>query len=318
MEIGSVKFWRHVIVGTIVGLIVVLFLIVVGLGIHSFRLSRHLKDLNQQVASADVSDTSSVEPDGDWSDSSTEPQAEPTDPISDADMPAYTELFPDLYADYVVKNDDNTQKVVYLTFDDGPSSEVTAQVLDNLDEAGVKATFFVTAQFGNKEFRAEMYREILNRGHTLAIHTYSHDYKTIYSSVEDYLKDMNEIYQEIYEATGYRVFLIRFPGGSVNSYNPDIYRELIAEVTRRGFTFCDWTISAEDAVGGNPSSGEIIDRLVEGCEKYNKSIVLCHDTDGQATTAQAIVDTVEILSSEGYSFKAIEPNIRPIHFHNIS
>lgn len=133
----------------------------------------------------------------------------------------------------------DVDNAVYLTFDDGPSAR-TDEILEILDKYGVKATFFVVG--ANEEGDLERMQKIVAAGHTLAIHSYSHDYKKIYASVEAYLEDFNQMFCQIYEATGVKPQIFRFPGGSVNSYNVGIHQQLIAEMTRRGFVYFDWNV----------------------------------------------------------------------------
>lgn len=317
--------------GIVACLMALLLLLTVFFGVQTFQLSRQVKALTQSADSSGVVGTEegSVEETDDSipmeaESSSPELQEEGTQPTetvvndaNDADYPEYTTLFPELSVEPTPKVADDQQSVVYLTFDDGPSESNTRKLMDILDEYNVKATFFVTGQFGTVESRAALFQEILKRGHGLGLHTFSHEASDIYQSVEAYLTDLNAIYQEVYEATGEKISLLRFPGGSINSYNGSNYQELVAEVTRRGFTYTDWNVSADDAIG-TPEVGEIIDQVVENCELYKKAIVLCHDTDQQTNTTNAISDIIEILSEEGYEFRAMDASVRPYHFGCVS
>ena len=221
--------------------------------------------------------------------------------------------YPGLYAQWEEKTDDNTQKIVYLTFDDGPS-ENTDRILEILDQCDVKAAFFVSAQFGTQEERAQRLRSILEHGHTLGLHTYSHDYEKIYASVDSFLSDLNRINEEVYAATGYQATLIRFPGGSENRYNGDIREELTAEIRRRGYTYHDWAVSCGDAEGLDLSADEVMRETADECEKRDKSVVLFHDTPTQDTTVEALVDLIDELREQGYEFRALDNTIRPFQF----
>ncbi len=120
-------------------------------------------------------------------------------------------------------------KTMYLTFDDGPYVENTARVLDVLKARGIKATFFLVGE--NVEKNPEMAKRIAEEGHTIGIHCYSHDYKTIYQSVDSYVQDFEKAYQVIKETTGVEAKFFRFPGGSVNAYNKKVCKEIAAEMT---------------------------------------------------------------------------------------
>lgn len=223
--------------------------------------------------------------------------------------------YPNLFAEPVEKTDDNTQKMVYLTFDDGPS-ENTEEILDILDEYNVKATFFVSGQFGTKEERAKRFKMILDAGHTIGLHSFTHSYQKIYASVDAFLSDMNDIYQEVYDATGYRASLLRFPGGSVNAYNQNIYQDLVKELDRRGLTYHDWAVSSGDAEGNNIPASTLIKNTVNGCLDRKKSVVLLHDTDAKDTTVEALPTIIKDLQDAGYELRALDDSIRPFQFAN--
>ncbi|MCC8075955.1 MAG: polysaccharide deacetylase [Clostridiales bacterium] len=341
MEIGSVKFWRHVIVGTVIGIIIVSTVLALVFGIRSVLLSHRLNQIiaENEALSAEVVEMTEAGTDADddapqdeepdkqddnEADKNSQentvetPEAEQTSTTSTAADAAetleYQSLFPNLVTEPVAKTDDNTQKIIYLTFDDGPSETVTQQILDVLEQYDAHATFFVTAQYGTKEHRSEMYQAILDAGNTIGLHSYSHSYKKIYSSVDSYLENLNKIWQEVYDATGYESALIRFPGGSVNSYNGEFYSELIAEVTRRGFTYHDWVVSSGDAEGDNIPASTISSAVIEACEDRTKSIVLLHDTDAKQTTLEALSTILKELTAQGYEFRALDASVRPYHF----
>jgi peptidoglycan/xylan/chitin deacetylase (PgdA/CDA1 family) len=225
--------------------------------------------------------------------------------------------YPGLYAHMEEKTDDNTKKIIYLTFDDGPS-ENTDKILDILDQCDVKAAFFVSAQYGTKEERAERLRSILDRGHTLALHSYTHNYEKIYASVDSFLDDLNRINEEVYAATGFQASLIRFPGGSSNPHNQSICEDLAAEVTRRGYTYHDWAVSCGDAEGKELSTKQVLDETVKECLKRKKSVVLFHDAPAQDTTVEALPGLIEKLRDEGYEFRQLDDSIRPFQFVKVN
>lgn len=249
---------------------------------------------------------------------SQEPAPEESTPVSQEPEPVNEhsdDPYPNLFAEPVDKTDDNTQKIVYLTFDDGPSAN-TEEILDILDEYNIKATFFVSGQFGTKEERAKRFNMILDAGHTIGLHSFTHNYKKIYASVDAFLSDMNDIYQEVYDATGYRASLLRFPGGSVNAYNQNIYQDLVKELDRRGLTYHDWAVSSGDAEGNNIPASTLIKNTVNGCTERKKSVVLLHDTDAKDTTVEALPTIIKDLQDAGYELRALDDSIRPFQFAN--
>lgn len=223
----------------------------------------------------------------------------------------YTDLFPELYAvpptEYTVK-----EKTIYLTFDDGPS-ENTVDILKILDKYNIKATFFMSG--GDDERTAELIRMVAEKGHKIGIHSKSHEYSEIYSSVDSYLEDLNNTYNCIYSACGVKPDIIRFPGGSINDYNRLIYNQLIAEVTRRGFVYYDWNVSGQDA-SNSATWTSIYRNILNGIDsnETQRAIILLHDGKGRETTVTTVEDIIIALIDKGYTFEALDNTVRPINF----
>lgn len=224
----------------------------------------------------------------------------------------YQTLYPEMKVDSVETFEEGNAKAVYLTFDDGPSSN-TEEILDALAEHSQKATFFVVGK--NIEGREEILQRIVDEGHTLGIHGYSHEYNEIYSSVEAFLEDFHEVYQAVYDACGVYPTVFRFPGGSVNAYNRNVYQPIIAEMIRRGFVYYDWNVSGGDATGQDLSSSEICENVVQGVLETEHPIVLLHDAADKDATAEAVGDIVEQLLDMGYYCDKLTPNIQPVTFN---
>lgn len=206
----------------------------------------------------------------------------------------------------------NTGKVAYLTFDDGPS-ENTVKILDILDKYDVKATFFVIYHRGMKS----RYQEIVNRGHTIALHSYTHTYSKIYKSEEDYFKDLNQIHDYVEDVTGVDSHIIRFPGGSSNTvsnkYNRGIMKKLKESVTEKGFVYHDWNVDSTDAKGKNRKASLLLQNVKSGVGKKKTIDVLMHDTGkSKVTTVEALPSIIEYLSDQGFSFEALTEETEPI------
>ena len=225
------------------------------------------------------------------------------------DIP-YQSMFPELMLE-PLKGYTQEDKV-YLTFDDGPS-ERTAEILDFLAKKEIKATFFVVGSNLKTERGKEILRRIADEGHTIGIHTESHQYRTIYASVEAYLKDFETAYNRVHEITGVKAEIFRFPGGSVNSYNGAVYQEIIAEMTRRGFSYYDWNVSSADATG-NVTAAAIEKNCLSGVRAHKRSIVLMHDSTPKKTTVQALPAIVDTLLEEGYAFAPLSRDVLPVAF----
>lgn len=224
---------------------------------------------------------------------------------------AYQSKYPEMKVENVPARAADDEKNVYLTFDDGPSSN-TATVLDALKAQGATATFFVIGK--NIAGHEALLKRMVQEGHSVAIHTFSHDYKGIYASVEAYLDDFNQVYTAVYDACGVYPTIFRFPGGSINGYNGGLYQQIIAEMTRRGFIYYDWSVSSEDATGKKLTSDAIIANVVSGTKASKHAIVLMHDAGDKTATANAVAGMVQQLKTAGYTCKALTNAVRPITF----
>lgn len=226
--------------------------------------------------------------------------------------PAYTALYPELYATSSCRETLDPDYTVYLTFDDGPSAR-TGEVLDILKENNIKATFFVTGQ--TSDLAQEMMKRIVAEGHTIGVHTYSHKYKKIYASVEAYLADFDRIYNWVHEITGVYPQIFRFPGGTVNSYNGEIYRELVAEMDRRGFVHYDWNAMCGDADGKDHTPEELA-RNSLAMVGAKRAIVLMHDSAVRQTTVACLPAVIAGYRNAGYVFAPLSPEVKAITFDN--
>lgn len=189
-------------------------------------------------------------------------------------------------------------KVIYLTFDDGPSN-YTNELLDILKKYNVKATFFVTNR-GSDQVIKRAYEE----GHSIGLHTYTHNYNTVYKSVEAYFNDLNKISDRVERITGIKSKLIRFPGGSSNTvskFNPGIMTTLTKEVELRGYKYFDWNVSAGDTVSKN--SNTIANNVIKSLRK-GSNVVLQHDTN--YSSVQAVEKIIEYGLSNGYVFAPLD------------
>lgn len=205
----------------------------------------------------------------------------------------------------------NNDKVIYLTFDDGPSNSITPYILDILNEENVKATFFVINH--SDELNYLIKREY-DEGHTVALHSYSHNYGEIYTSVDAYFYDLEAINNKVESIIGEKVNIIRFPGGSSNTvskFNPGIMTTLVSEVNNRGYIYFDWNVSSGDA-GGSLTKEDVYNSVINDLNDRN-NIILMHDFEGNNKTLDALRDIIRYAKNNGYSFDRITdatPKIR--------
>jgi len=203
-------------------------------------------------------------------------------------------------------------KKAYLTFDDGPSANTT-KILDILDQYNVKATFFVIYRSGYES----VYRDIVNRGHTIALHSYTHDYSKIYSSTTAYFNDLNKLSDYVENLTGVRSKIMRFPGGGSNtvsrSYCRGIMTTLTKEVQNRGYRYYDWNVDSGDASGNSVSSSRIISNIKNNCGSQKTAIILMHDAPSKSTTVTALPSIIEYLKSKNYQILPITEDTPQMH-----
>ena len=204
-----------------------------------------------------------------------------------------------------------TEKTAFLTFDDGPSAN-TPKLLKVLEEEDVKATFFVTAQS-----HSEYLKDIADAGHTLALHTYSHDYNKIYKSTDAYFSDLKKIQDLVFEKTGIRSTLLRFPGGSSNTVSRNskkgIMTLLTKEVEKQGYTYFDWNCDSGDASGNNIAPERLLENVKNSAGRQKCINILMHDTTSKATTIEALPSIIAYLRSKGYVFKPLSETSPAVH-----
>lgn len=223
----------------------------------------------------------------------------------------YQALYPDFYAPQTYSANSAPNKTAYLTFDDGPSGN-TDIILQTLQEENVKATFFVvgTDDAGNL---ARM-RRIVQEGHTIGMHSYSHSYKKIYASVEAFLKDMYQVFNLIKDTTGVTPTCFRFPGGSINSFNKAVYKDIKAEMIRRGFVPYDWNVSSGDASTTKYTPEQLTGYVLNGIGSKSRIIVLMHDSSSKENTAQAVRQIIIGIREKGFIFAPLDYQTKPILF----
>ncbi len=190
-------------------------------------------------------------------------------------------------------------KVVFLTFDDGPT-EHTQEILDILEHYEVQATFFVNTH----EDHEQMYREIARKGHLLANHTQSHNYK-LYDDTDAFVADVHALDDYLTKTSRgrYRKGMFRFPGGSLNANAP--CRKTILD---RGYNYVDWNVSSGDGFSDPVPVPQTIANVVDGVRQHNVSVVLCHG-ETKENTRKALPDILEILLKEGYSFYVMDSDL---------
>lgn len=206
-------------------------------------------------------------------------------------------------AEHILPDNAQGEKKVYLTFDDGPSRQ-TEKVLDILDRYQIKASFFVVSA-NLTESGTEALKRAAAAGHVIGMHSDTHDYKKIYTSVESLLKDYEKVYNMIKETTGLTPRLYRFPGGSYNSVGRQCILQAIPEMERRGFAYYDWNVTAEDAVG-HPTASSIKKNIFRELQRIESPVILMHDGSCNSLTVEVLPEIIDELVRRGYSFDTLD------------
>lgn len=196
---------------------------------------------------------------------------------------------------------DGVPGVIYLTFDDGPNDKYTEEILNILKEENVKATFFVTMKGSDALIKREF-----DEGHTVALHTASHQYNYVYSSVDNYFKDLNMVNERVKRITGKYSKIIRFPGGSSNTvskkYSPGIMTKLTSLVVEKGYHYFDWNISSGDAGDVKTPIG-VYNNVTRNLNKQRPNVILMHDIN--PNSVGALKNMIEYGKRNGYTFDKI-------------
>lgn len=219
-----------------------------------------------------------------------------------------------VYAPQGSTNVEPNGKIVYLSFDDGPGP-YTQQLLDILDKYNVKVTFFVTNQFSDYQY---LIGEAHRRGHTIAMHTYSHRFENIYASESAYYEDLNKIKAICEAQTGVSPTIVRFPGGTSNTNSANYCQGIMTALTQslpaNGYQYCDWNVDSNDA-GGARSASAVANNVISAIPNFQNSFVLQHDT--KQYSVEAVEEIICWGLANGYTFMPMDAN-SPMFHHPVN
>ena len=197
-----------------------------------------------------------------------------------------------------------TDKVAYLTFDDGPSRSITPAILDALMEEGIKATFFVVGRKGVDD----IYQRILDEGHEIGNHSYSHVYSKLYNAddIQPFIDDVESLHDFIQDGFGYTMVSFRFPGGAMGR-RAAIVEPRAVVLTVMGYRCYDWNVITGDADNRqwDKSAEALTANVLDNTRGRAKLIVLMHDSGDKATTLEALPYIIEGLRDQGYQFDVL-------------
>ena len=215
-----------------------------------------------------------------------------------SETPSLAEEFEADYSSVYISGAQNPEDIegtryVYLTFDDGPSSS-TGEILDILEQYDVKATFFVC---GKPDTRyTEIYKRIVDDGHTLGMHSYSHKYSELYASLDSFQEDFEKLRIFLYQTTGVWPEFYRFPGGSSNDVSQVEMSELVEYLDKQKVTFFDWNVSAGDDKAG-ATKDTVYANIVNNIPKFKHCVVLMHDAADKKYTVEALPEIIEAIQA---------------------
>ncbi|WPC43162.1 polysaccharide deacetylase family protein [Clostridium sp. JS66] len=200
------------------------------------------------------------------------------------------------------------EKVIYLTFDDGPSTNVTNKMLDILKQQNVKATFFVVGYKING--REDILKRMYSEGHSIGLHTYTHVYKKVYASDKDFINEMNETSMEIKKVLGIEPKIIRFPSGS----KKHLTKNLLEELHAKNYKIYDWNLCTSDGINYNIKPNKLYREATQKCINPNKIFLLMHCDANNKSTCDCLESVILYYKNLGYHFKPITPDTSEYYF----
>lgn len=209
----------------------------------------------------------------------------------------------------------NGEKIAYLSFDDGPSETVTPIILDILKKEEVQATFFVLgSNIDKSEKSKEILKRIVEEGHAIGNHTYSHKYNLLYPNkkidVEHFMSEIEQTNESLKKVLGdnFKTRGIRFPGGHMTwkQSDPDGMALLDKKLNAEGYHQVDWNVLPKDAEGAPKKAQQLVAEFKKTVKGREKAVILMHDTYGKEETAKALPEMIAYLKEHGYTFKIMK------------
>ncbi|MCL6447249.1 MAG: polysaccharide deacetylase [Armatimonadetes bacterium] len=217
-------------------------------------------------------------------------------------------------------------KYVYLTFDDGPNTFFTGQVLDILAKRHVKASFMVVGS--NAEKNPELIKRMVTEGHAVINHTYTHNYKKIYSSPDALVADLDRASRVLEKIIGHPVKIFRPPGGPGN-----LSKKFCQRLNEKGYQSVGWNITGGDSDPKGVTPEQVYENVARGLARVERMrlppIILLHDgtqvetieaapnsplgryIQNRKSVVDALPKIIELLESKGYTFAVVDEHTPP-------
>jgi len=318
--------YKRIILMTVAAMIVIPAFLCVILFIKVCALQNQIDDLNdiieQQSEYIDENSSSTETKEETTENLTEETTEEPTEePTDDTVITATKFELEGPYGQWTIEQqqiiDSYTDKgdghTIYLTFDDGPSV-YTEEILDILDYYGVKATFFVNGRTDKNSL--ERYKLIAERGHTIGLHSYTHDYSDIYGSLEGFVSDLERISNLVYETTGVRSVYYRFPGGTSNEKTILPISTFITYLNENGYSYFDWNSTCGDGASKTVPMENIVTNVMKDAVRHKHCVALLHDAKSKRTTVDGLPLLIETLLNAGFQISSIDENT-PLVQHRV-
>ena len=196
-----------------------------------------------------------------------------------------------------------TEKVAFLTFDDGPNVSVTPKVLDILKDKNVKASFFVIGK--NVDSHPEIVKRAYDEGHFIANHGYDHNNSILYKNSESFINEIKKTDLAIGNAIGvqdYCSHVFRFPNGFMSPNNKAKKKEAVKLLRDMNYTYIDWNCLNNDSMK-KYNNYQLLNNLKKTCKGKDTLVILMHDTKDVSNSSNVLKESIDYLRSEGYIFK---------------
>lgn len=207
------------------------------------------------------------------------------------------------------------EKKVYLTFDDGPGTH-TGKILDILKKEGIKASFFVTGK--EDSYSKKMYRRIVDEGHTLGMHSYSHIYDNIYKSKKAFSADFKKLYNLLYDVTGKYPEWYRFPGGSSTETMKPSLGELAGILEKENVSYIDWNVITPEAMDPDVSKKDMVDSVMKDVEEYDTAVVMLYDAANRPMTLKALPSLIQKMKKKNYKLLPLDQDTVPVRHNQVN
>lgn len=210
------------------------------------------------------------------------------------------------FKEQISKNTTSTKKVVFLTFDDGPSANNTLKIMNILNKHNVKGNFFVV---GNKvEQYPNIVKQLKSNGMCILSHSYSHDYKTVYKDTNSFFNDLNKCESSIGKVIGEKTKnYVRLPGGSDNLVsNAKVLEDIRNKLIANGIDYVDWNVCSGDAMSKTVDSQVLKNNVINQCKMKDFAVILMHDGYYKTTTVDALSETIEYLKENNFEFRTFD------------